>query len=290
MMPLTRLTFATLGLALLIPTAGASAATEAWRLGGFDLPESVSWDPTAQVFYVSNLGTDPMSKDGNGFISKVKGDGTLDTLKWVTGLDAPKGTEVVGGKLYVSDIDRLVEIDIASGTIANTYPAEGAKFLNDLAVTNDGRVFVADSFGNAIYVLENGKLTEWLRDPGLLGPNGLTIIGSDLVVASLGDLSGGFENLKPANVKKVDLASKAISDFDNGDVYGNLDGIEPNGKGGVTVTDNGGGRLLEVMPGAAATEIVKLVPGSADHEYVAGQHLYVVPQMQQGEIVGYKAE
>jgi hypothetical protein len=289
MTPVSRLTTAALGFALLMP-AGAFAATEAWRLGGFDLPESVSWDPAAQVFYVSNLGTDPMSKDGNGFISKVKADGTIDTLKWVTGLDAPKGTEVVGGKLYVSDIDRLVEIDIVSGTIANTYPAEGAKFLNDLAVTNDGRVFIADSFGNAIYVLEDGKISEWLRDPALLGPNGLTIVGSDLVVASLGDLSGGFENLKPSNVKKVDLASKAISDFGTAETFGNLDGIEPDGKGGVIVTDNRGGRLLEVMPGAAPTEIAKLAPGAADFEYVPAAGLYIIPQMMQGEIVGYKAE
>jgi sugar lactone lactonase YvrE len=289
MRSVSRLTVITLGLALIAP-AGAMAATEIWRLGGFDLPESVSWDPAANVFYVSNLGTDPMSKDGNGFISKVKADGTIDTLKWVTGLDAPKGTEVVGGKLYVSDIDRLVEIDTANGKIANSYPAEGAKFLNDLAVTADGRVYIADSFTNTIYLFENGAVSAWLTDPKLNGPNGLTIIGSDLVVASLGDLSGGFENLKPANVRKVDLASKAITDFGSPEMFGNLDGIEPNGKGGVTVTDNGGGRLLEVMPGAAATEIVKLAPGSADHEYVGAQKLYVVPQMRSGEIVGYKAE
>ncbi len=289
MRPASRLTVIAMGLALIAPAA-ALAATETWRLSGFDLPESVSWDPAANVFYVSNLGTDPMSKDGNGFISKVKADGTIDTLKWVTGLDAPKGTEVVGGKLYVSDIDRLVEIDTASGTIANTYPAEGAKFLNDLAVANDGRVFIADSFTNTIYLFENGAVSAWLSDPALNGPNGLTILGSDLVVASLGDLSGGFENLKPANVKKVDLASKAISDFGSSEMFGNLDGIEPNGKGGVIVTDNRGGRLLEVMPGAAPTEIVKLTSGSADFEFVPAQGLYVIPQMMQGEIVGYKAE
>lgn len=288
MMPLSRLTIAALGLALTIPATAAFAATEAWRLGGFDLPESVSWDPTAQVFYVSNLGTDPMSKDGNGFIAKVKADGTLDTLKWATGLDAPKGTEVVGGKLYVTDIDRLVEIDTASGKIANTYPAEGAKFLNDLAVATDGRIFIADTATNTIYMFENGAISTWLSDPALNGPNGLTIVGSDLVVASLGDLSAGFDNLKPANVKKVDLVSKAISDFGTADVFGNLDGIEPDGKGGVIVTDNRGGRLLEIMPGAAPTEIAKLTPGAADFEYVPAQGLYVIPQMMQNEIVAYK--
>ena len=285
-----RLTIAAaLTLALSGP-AGAAGLKEVWRLGGFDLPKSVTWDATRQVYYVSNLGTSPTAKDGNGFISRVKADGTLNILKWITGLNAPKGTEIAGNKLYVSDIDRLVEIDILQGKIVNAYLADGAKFLNDVTVAPDGRVFVADTFANKIYVLENSKMKVWLSDPALNGPNGLTIIGSDLIVASLGDVSKGFDKLEPTNIKKVDLTTKAISDFGTGTGFGNLDGIEPDGKGGVTVTDNPGGRLLDVMPGGEPTEVGKLAPGAADFEYVPDQNLYVIPQMGQHEIVGYKVE
>src|SRR4029079_10734612 len=122
-------------------------------------------------------------------------------------------TEVASGKLWVTDIDQLVEIDTATGKILNKYPAPGAKFLNDLAVATDGRIFIAETFGNAIYLFENGKISEWVRGGKLIGPNGLVILGSDLIVAELGDASQGFDKLKPGNVKKIDLATKEISDF-----------------------------------------------------------------------------
>ena len=113
-------------------------------------------------------------------------------------------------------------------------------------------MFVADTFANKIYVLENSKMKVWLSDPALNGPNGLTIIGNDLIVASLGDVSKGFDKLEPTNIKKIDLTTKAISDFGTATGFGNLDGIELDGKGGVTVTDNPGGRLLDVAPGGRA--------------------------------------
>lgn len=273
-------------LAVISTVASAAGLTEVWRAGGFDLPESVSWDANAKAFYVSNLGTDPVSKDGNGFISRLKADGTIDVLKWVTGLDAPKGTEVVGDRLFVTDIDRLVEIDTAAGRIVNAYPAPGAKFLNDLAAAPDGRIFISDTFGDAIYVFQRGAVSEWLRSSQLVGPNGLTIIGKRLIVANLGELRGGKP--KPSNVKAVDLDTKAISDFGTADPIGNLDGIERDGAGGVFVTDNPGGRLLDVMPGKPAVEVAKLKPGAADLEYVPEGGLFVIPQMQQSEIVAYR--
>jgi hypothetical protein len=266
-------------------TAFAAGLTEAWRATGFDMPESVSWDAGAKVYYVSNIGGDPAAKDGNGFISRLNADGSVDSLKWVTGLDAPKGTEVVGDRLFVTDIDRLVEIDTKTGRIVGAYPAPGAKFLNDLAVAGDGRIFISDTFGNAIYVYEGGKIAEWLRDPRLDGPNGLVVIGKSLIVAGLGDFSKGFDKLKPGTVKAVDLASKAISNFGKGRPIGILDGIEKDGAGGVYVTDNAGGRLVDVAPGKDAVEIAKLKPGAADLEFVPAENLFVIPEMQENAVV-----
>jgi DNA-binding beta-propeller fold protein YncE len=276
-------------LALAGSPASAATLTEAWKVTGLDLPESVAWDANAKAFYVSNLGTDPMSKDGNGFVSRIGADGKVETLKWVTGLNAPKSGEVVGDKLYVTDIDELVEIDIPGGKVANRYKAEGAKFLNDIAVAADGRIFIADTFGNAIYLFQDGKVGEWVRGGKLVGPNGLVIIGSDLIVAELGDASQGFDKLKPGNVKKIDLTSKTVDDFGTPDAIGGLDGIEIAGDGGVYVTDNPGGRLLKVMPGKPAEEVAKLKPGAADFEFVPAENLFVIPQMQESEVVAYKS-
>jgi hypothetical protein len=266
----------------------AAELTEVWKATGFDLPESVSYDQKTNAYYVSNIGTDPAAKDGNGFISKVGADGKVEALKWVTGLNAPKSGEIVGDKLYVTDIDELVEIDIPGAKVSNRYPAPGAKFLNDLAVAVDGRIFIADTANNSIYLFKDGKIDEWVKDAKLEGPNGLVLNDTYLVVSSLGDISKGFQNIKPSNVKKIDLMSKEISDFGSADPIGNLDGIEKDGHGGVIVTANPQGMVYDVDPGEKATEIGKVEPGAADLEYRPSLNLLIIPQMKDSTLVAYR--
>src|ERR1700704_2671812 len=104
-------------LLLTVSTALAAAPVEVWRVAGLSNPESVLFDPTANILYVSNVAGDAAGKDGKGFISRLSLDGKVLDLEWATGLDAPKGLAQVGDKLYVSDIDSLVAIDIKTGAI-----------------------------------------------------------------------------------------------------------------------------------------------------------------------------
>lgn len=266
--------------------AAAQTATETWRTTGFSSPESVEWDATAGVLYVSNMGNDPMAKDGDGYIATLGTDGAIKTDKWVTGLDAPKGMAVLGGKLYIADIDQLVEIDIATAAITNRYPAAGAVLLNDVVAAPDGRIFVSDTFGSSVWVLEGGTMTMFAQDPALMGANGLAIAGNALVVANLGDVSQGFEKITPGYVVSVDLTSKAVTPFGSTDPSGVLDGIEPDGAGGMLITDNMGGRLLLQSAGGAAAEVGKLEPGAADMEFIADQSLVVVPLTPANTVIG----
>ncbi|MCK4548774.1 MAG: ATP/GTP-binding protein, partial [Candidatus Krumholzibacteria bacterium] len=71
----------------------------------FKVPESVCWDFDREILYVSNIAGNPGEKDGEGFISRVSIEGEVRKLRWVTGLNAPKGMAVFGGRIYVSDID-----------------------------------------------------------------------------------------------------------------------------------------------------------------------------------------
>jgi len=123
-------------LPILILASGSTslAAEEVWSLDGFQAPESALLDTEHNVLYVSNVAGEANAKDGVGFISKVSLDGKMQEAEWVKGLNAPKGLVMHGDKLYVSDVDQLVEIDVNSGAVTNTYNAEGAQFLNDTAV------------------------------------------------------------------------------------------------------------------------------------------------------------
>ena len=130
--------------------------TKLWESkADFKLPESVVFDKENNILYVSNMQGDPFSKDGNGFISKVDLDGNIVKLKWIEGLHAPKGLAISKGKLYVGDVDQLIEIDIKAGKISKKLDAAGASFLNDVTVDTYGNVYVSDTFTDTIYRLND---------------------------------------------------------------------------------------------------------------------------------------
>lgn len=110
-------------------------------------PESVVYAPKQDTLFVSNIDGKPDQKDQKGFISRISlSNGSITELNWITGLDAPKGMAIYNNsKLYVSDITDLVEIEIANGKITNRYNAPGSIFLNDVAVDNQGNIYVADT-------------------------------------------------------------------------------------------------------------------------------------------------
>ena len=111
-------------------------------------------------------------------------DGTILNSQWIIGLNAPKGLAIYDNNLYVSDIDTLVEIDIPSGTITNTYKVDDAKFLNDVAANNQGEIFVSDMVLNRIHRLSNGQFNIWLESPDLENPNGLHAEGENLILGA----------------------------------------------------------------------------------------------------------
>lgn len=118
--------------------------------------ESTLYDPVSKAIYVSSGNTKSSLKDGDGFISKIRPDGTIDNLKWVTDLNAPKGMAINDGKLYVSDIDEILGIQLSNGNITERIVVDSAKFLND--VCTDGEyIFFSDMRANTVYRLKDGQ-------------------------------------------------------------------------------------------------------------------------------------
>jgi sugar lactone lactonase YvrE len=277
--------------ALLLATSSAAAApAEVWRVAGLSNPESVLFDPAANVLYVSNVAGDPAAKDGKGFISRLSTDGKVLDREWVTGLDAPKGLAQVGDKLYVTDIDRLVAIDVKSGAVAQRYPAAGAKFLNDAAADARGRVFVSDMVNNQIWLLDGDQFAVWLDDAKLENPNGLKVADDKLIVASWGVMKPDFSTEVPGHLLSVDLKDKKISDLGDPKPVGNLDGLEPDGAGGWYLTDWVAGGLFHAAADGRAGQLLDLPQGSADIGIMPAGNLVLVPMMNEGDVVAYRMQ
>jgi hypothetical protein len=126
--------------------------------------EAVLFDKASQTIYVANINNGPWDLDNNGFISTINTNGDITELKWIEGLSAPKGMGISNGKLYVNDIDALVEIDIENRTILNRFAVEGSPQLNDVTVSPNGEVYSSGSNSNAVYKLSDGKLNMVAKD------------------------------------------------------------------------------------------------------------------------------
>jgi DNA-binding beta-propeller fold protein YncE len=293
MTPLSRSIIAVLAVGAASAWPAAASATQAakiWETPGFKNPESALFDKAAAVVYVSNVNGEATGKDGNGFISKVSPDGKVLVMEWATGLDAPKGLAKAGGKLYTADIDKLVEIDPASGKILNRYEAKNAKFLNDVAADASGNVYVSDMATNTIWRLANGTFEVFLNDEKLESPNGLLADGDDLIVGSWGVMTDGMATKVPGHLKAVSLKDKSIRSLGTGTPIGNLDAVEPLGDGTYLVTDWVAGKVMRLGRDGTVQVLLALGQGTADLGYDPGTGTAFIPQMKTGILYGFKVE
>ncbi len=122
-------------------------------VSGLASSESVVFDPTRDVYFVSNMNGDAGVKDGNGFITRIRADGVVDSLHFIQGgrngvtLNAPMGSRIQGDTLWVLDVDMLRGFDARTGTpiTAIDLGPFGAGFLNDLTPGPDGDFYITDT-------------------------------------------------------------------------------------------------------------------------------------------------
>jgi len=278
------------------PRSNVPEPTALWTLSAdVNAPESAYYDATSNAIFVSSINGDVLAKDGNGYISRLAADGKVVNAKWATGLNAPKGLRSVGGTLWVTDIDEVVAIEIASGRISSHVKIDGAKFLNDLATAADGTVYASDSQTFRIYAVKDGKASMFVEiaEP-IETPNGVLVDGNRLIVGTMGAPAAqgarGVQGAQsaPAGGRLIafDLRTKARTEITPQPI-GGIDGIESDGRGGFLVTDVFGMRLLHVSASGAARTLLQFTAAGADFGYIASRQIAVVPFLFGNSVAAY---
>ena len=278
--------------------AGAGAKKEpvvTFKNVGLATPESVLYDDTNDLYLVSNINGKPLDADGNGFISKFTPDGAGATLKWIEGgknkvtLNAPKGMAIVGDLLYVADLDTVRIFDRKTGSPAGDVKVPGAVFLNDLAVTSDGRVLVSDTgmkatatgFApagtDAVYAIDKAKkLTTLAKAADLGAPNGLLSSGDKTWVVTFG--SGELYTLD-AKGKKTG-AQKLPK--------GSLDGLLQLPGGDLLISSWEANAIYRGRPGGDFTPVIENVKSPADIGWDPKRSRVLVPLFESNEVQAFE--
>jgi hypothetical protein len=210
---------------LLLACAVCTLHATAQSASGLAHPESLRSD--GHFLYATNIGKtgDPSARDGDGFISKLSLDGKMITPSITTEtLNAPKGTAIIKGILYVTDLDRIVGIDLASGKKAAELSLSTYKtgFANDLAVKDDHTLFVSlMDVGKVVEVdITTGQTTAVVD---LKGANGICY---DKARHRLYTCNFIFENLQGGEIGVVSWQQQKPVYERIGDIRGSFDGLE----------------------------------------------------------------
>ncbi len=256
--------------------AGTPTFTKVWETDSvMTTAESTLYDSGNNIIYVSNIDGHHSEKDGKGFISVLKPDGSISKLDWLTGLNAPKGMAILDGSLYVTDIDELVQVNIASSSVVNRYPVQDAAFLND-AATDGKNIYFSDTETGRVHVLENGTVN--LVTEGMDGINGLAF-----------NQAGQLFILDGKGLHKYIMADKNTE---------SLNDVVTGGDGLVVVDDSTfiasrwQGEIYLIRNGKEHLLLDTKSEGSntADIDYVPSQKLVLVPTFMKNRVAAYKLD
>ncbi|SFP61280.1 SMP-30/gluconolactonase/LRE family protein [Tranquillimonas alkanivorans] len=247
---------------------------------GLDLqaPECVRYDEAHDRWLVSNINGEMLEGDDNGFITAVTGEG-LAELKWIDGasegitLNAPKGMQIAGDLLYVADIDHLRVFDLSTGQPVESIAIEGAKFLNGIAIAENGTVFVTDTgtdpASSAIHrVGPNGTATTIASGRHLQRPNGIDFgPQGNLVVATY----AAAEVMLLSREGEM-LQSRTLD-------RGQLDGLVVRSDASVLVSSWKGRHVARIGPDGEIEVLVTGLTQPACFDWEPDEQLLLIPQV-----------
>jgi alpha-acetolactate decarboxylase len=261
------------------------AFSQQQTINGFSMPESITSD--GKRFFVSNQGQDVFSKDGDGFISEISGDGKLINLKFLPQsgkLNAPKGMTIAGNTLYVADLDRIIGFDLNTRKTVLEITIPQAQVLNDICRLEEGYIAVTETVSGNIY-----KVNTKTKSVTILGniptANGINYNSNtnQLVVCTNGKSYGDGS----IYIKSRDEDFKELPNISNGF----FDGIEFTDDDHLLISDwvtfpvKGFGKLWTYDLKNQHAEFQFIEESAADIFYNQSKDQIWIPQMFQNKVV-----
>ena len=254
-------------------------------------PESARYDRDLDVWFVSNINGMPLQKDNNGYISRLRPDGTPYTIKFIEGgkkgvtLNAPKGLAINGDTLWVADIDVARAFNKRTGALIANVNAR-ARFLNGATVGPDGAVYMTDTgvlFGSKgevshpgpdqVFRITKAGAKSVLTSPKLEGPNGITWDSKQRRFVIVAFLGKGIYGWKPGD--------KDVESIGSGP--GQQDGVVFLPDGRLLVTSWADSSLF-VLENGQARKVARKVPSPADIDVDPKDSRVAVPLLMENRV------
>ena len=243
--------------------------------GGLAGTEAVRYDEEQDVYFISNFNGSASKADSNGFIAKATAQGTIDSLRFMTGtksspLHSPRGMYISGDTLYVADLKGVHGFNKRTGDhlLFTNFSSFTPGFLNDVAVAPDGRVYVTDTGQSRVYKMNEQDVSvaiDSMESP----PNGITWDSQNqqLVIAPW---AGGrsFFSLSPDST-----SSSAYLRITSG---GNFDGIEPYANSFLVASQHDS-TIYQISNKQSPKPLVKTAPKPADIAFDTKRNRVAVP-------------
>jgi sugar lactone lactonase YvrE len=250
--------------------------TKLWEVDHrFSWPETVLYDQDRNILYVSNFNSDDAQ-----FISRVKLDGEIENHEWIKGLARPAGMAVFKDKLFIVERANLVEASLPTGQIVNRQAVPAPGFLNDIAVDNEGNVYISDGQKAQILKFSGGQFSIWKSGGEFAQVNGLHYSGGRLYAGVSSD----------ASLKSIELKTGEIRTIVKLDPGAIVDGIESDEKGNLLVSDFNGKVFLVSPEGQKSLLLDSTAPKHycANFAYVPGKKLLIIPSLSDNRVVAYQ--
>jgi DNA-binding beta-propeller fold protein YncE len=242
--------------------------------GSFRFAESCTFDPDRNLLIVMNAGVSQELEENDGYVSLVNPDGTVHTTKWIgqnrdgLTLNHPLGSAIANGVLYAADINIIRMFDLATGAPKGAVEIDGATFLNGIAVTPGGMIYVSNTQPpERVYrVTANGDVSVFADGAPLALPNGVAI-----------DPDG--------NIVVVNVGNSGVLTFNpQGELIATENAVE-GGSDGIVILEDGTkyvssvrfGSVSRIRPGEKAESIAAGIPSAASMCYDSSQDQLVIP-------------